>query len=124
MLNLYRALRRYDPGRPLKPWLFTIARNASISAIRARGVLASQLSSVDPDDTPDPVSCLTQREKVRELTDNLQRLSPRRRKALVLSSFVGLPYAEIGRHLGTSEVAARQCAFQARNEVRRLTAAI
>ncbi len=42
LLSLHRARNTYDPRRPFGPWLRTIARNAVIDALRARGKRAER----------------------------------------------------------------------------------
>ncbi len=34
-LRLYRSRDRYDPGRPFRPWLFTLASRSGVDAVRA-----------------------------------------------------------------------------------------
>ena len=52
-LRAWKKFHRYDPDLPLLPWLFTLARRLSISALRrTRPVPADAIGSVDPEPTP------------------------------------------------------------------------
>lgn len=51
-LRAWKKFHRYDPDLPLLPWLFTLARRLSISALRrTRPIPADAIASADPEPT-------------------------------------------------------------------------
>lgn len=46
-----RGLHRYDPDRPFRPWLLSVARNAGLNALRARRKDGGLLP-IEPGDEP------------------------------------------------------------------------
>ncbi len=100
---------------PLRPWLYRVAHNESISLLRARKATA------DAEDA-DPVEAMTGsvasevegRDRLRQLVADMQTLPERQRSALVMRELSGLSYAEIAEMLASSEGAARQTVYEAR----------
>ena len=108
------ALRRDQRDAPLRPWLFRIAHNESISMLR-RHKTARELSS-----GLGPLSAAVEdrvghREQVGMLLDDLQELPPRQRGAIVMRELGGLSHEEIAGALGLSVNGARQAIFEARS---------
>ena len=103
------ALRAYPTlpvGSNVLGWLVTIAHNKSIDIIRRRG-RAPRLVK-DPIEMPhvDPsVPSLDE-----ELRSALDTLGPKQRAAVIYHHIAGLPYAEVGLLLHTTEAAARRSA--------------
>ena len=56
LLSLHRARHTYRPERPFGPWLWTIARNAVIDALRSRGLRLRREASMDALDASDEPS--------------------------------------------------------------------
>ena len=101
----YKKLASFDPARSnFSTWLFTIARNKSINALRKKRVLSiSELpKKADPHN---PLDEMVQKELLDQLDRELQALSSRQRRAFVLAQFEQLPYEQIaqieGARLGT-----------------------
>ena len=96
----------------LKPWLYRIAHNESISLLRRRPPTAGleQAVNVAAPRGPDAET----RERLRELVTDLQELQDRQRAALVMRELSGLDYAEIGAALEASPGATKQLVFEAR----------
>ena len=104
-LAAYKKLASFDPARSsFSTWLFTIARNKSINAIKKK-----RTPSVgNPPENPDlfsPVDALIQDELSVKLEQALEALSPRHRRAFILAEFENLPYEQIaqieGARIGT-----------------------
>jgi len=93
----YRKLRTFDPARSsFSTWLFTIARNKSINALRRkRPVVMSELPETAVRN--DPCEQLQQRQVLDELDRQLAALPAAQRRAFVFAEFEGLTYDEIAR---------------------------
>jgi RNA polymerase sigma-70 factor (ECF subfamily) len=100
----YERWDRYDPRRPVRPWLQGIAANLALDALRRRRVrrIVARLEDVGDlahGDQLDPASDIVRRHAVE---DGLATLRPEVRAALVLRHYHGYDYAEIASLLGTS----------------------
>ena len=96
-LAAYKKLPSFDPARSsFSTWLFTIARNKSINAMKKRRIP----SAGNPPENPDfsePVDSLIRDEFFIELDNAMKSLSPGHRRALVLAEFENLPYEQIAQ---------------------------
>jgi hypothetical protein len=97
----------------VRPWLFRIAHNESISMLRRRKATSALYSDLGP------LSAAVEdrvghREQVGLLLEDLQELPPRQRGAIVMRELGGLSHEDIGGALGISASAARQAIFEAR----------
>jgi RNA polymerase sigma-70 factor (ECF subfamily) len=92
-LRIFRSLRRWDAGRPLKPWIMgiTVNRCRTWLAQRARRPeLVDYLQDVAPSPPADDTA-----ELLREIQDALRGLRPEYRSVFVLFHEHGQPYEEI-----------------------------
>jgi RNA polymerase sigma-70 factor (ECF subfamily) len=130
-VKAFRSLAAFDTTRRLSSWLFRIAHNTAIDAMRRtrapQGLIDSSLaSSLDQVDEPAtlPVPDAIER---RELGDALEaalaELRPDQRAAIVMRYEHGLSFDEIGTVLGVPEVTARSHVHRARKELARLLTA-
>jgi len=97
----------------LKSWLFTVARNEALMAIRERrdGTPGSA-ESVWDDETPES---LAEKSDVRRLVQGaLGRLKVEYREVLLLREFEGLSYSEIASITGDSASSVKSRLFKAR----------
>ncbi|HEX2125817.1 MAG TPA: sigma-70 family RNA polymerase sigma factor, partial [Thermoleophilaceae bacterium] len=113
MLKAYRALRGETREIAVRPWLYRIARNESISALRGRRPLGDLEEAVGVAAAGADVDAAA-RERLSELVADLRSLPERQRSALVLRELSGLDYEELGAALDISPNAARQTVFKAR----------
>jgi RNA polymerase sigma factor (sigma-70 family) len=113
MLKALRGLAGRDREAGLRPWLFRIAHNESVSILRRRsaGRRAEPETQIAPADTE---VAEVSRARLQELVEDLRSLPERPRGALVMRELVGLEYEEIGVALSISPGAARQMVYQAR----------
>lgn len=96
-LRVFRSLRRWDPTRPLKPWITGIAVNRCRTFLTQRSrrpELAEYLQEVAANTPADDSA-----ELVREITAALQDLRPDYRVVFVLFHEQGQPYEEIAAAL-------------------------
>lgn len=129
-VKAFRSLSAFDTTRRLSSWLFRIAHNTAIDAMRRP---RPAVVSMDAEDSrkaaalhagppePDPV----ERSALRGAIDRaLQQLRPEYRAAVVLRYDEGLSFDEIGHILGMPEATARSHVHRARKELaERLTEA-
>jgi RNA polymerase sigma-70 factor, ECF subfamily len=110
-LQLYVKSNQYEPGRPVKPWLYTIATNQAIDALRRNG--RHQALSLDqgreelPDGDlhslmetlqsrgPGPLELAQGQEARERIRASVERLPEFLRQVLILAYYQGLKYREI-----------------------------
>jgi RNA polymerase sigma-70 factor, ECF subfamily len=98
-LAIFEARHTYEPGRPLAPWLFAIARNIATDHVRRRLSRArwEELVAELPDRAAE-VSSLA----APELGDILEKLPPDQREAFQMLKLEGLPLAAAAQRAGIS----------------------
>jgi RNA polymerase sigma factor (sigma-70 family) len=111
-VSAHRALLADERDVKVRPWLFAIARNACLSAMRQRRCEGD----VDraPDQRADPVARMEQREDLEQMLETMLGLPERQRAALVLAELHGLSQAEIGALMGIRPEQVKSYVFQAR----------
>jgi RNA polymerase sigma-70 factor (ECF subfamily) len=121
MLAAWRAIARYDPGRPFRPWLMRIVVNAALDARRRSRVrqaepIAETLESggLGPDRMAEAALL-----RIR-LDEGLAGLPERQRIALVLFDAEGWGHADIAAALGVPEGTVRSYVFHARRAMRKV----
>jgi RNA polymerase sigma factor (sigma-70 family) len=112
MIKAMRALSGEPREIALRPWLFRIAHNESVTVMRRRRPTAS-LESIGELPSSGGVDDVA-RERVRELFEDFAHLTPRQRSALVMRELNGLGFEEIGVALQISPAAAKQTVYEAR----------
>ncbi|MGZ5339682.1 MAG: RNA polymerase sigma factor, partial [Thermoleophilaceae bacterium] len=116
-VSAYEAMLRDDAALNLRPWLYRIAHNASLNALRDRGLRHSELGeSIDGVERPD--QALERTQGLREVLDAVQALPERQREAIVLRELEGRSYGEIASELGVTDGSVRQLLNRARNTLR------
>jgi RNA polymerase sigma-70 factor (ECF subfamily) len=115
-LQVYVKSGQYEPGRPVRPWLYTIATNQAIDALRRNG--RHQLLSLDQQreelvdgemsslvetlesDGPAPLEVAHGNERSRKIRASVDQLPEFLRQVLILAYYQGLKYREIADILG------------------------
>jgi RNA polymerase sigma factor (sigma-70 family) len=117
LLRTYAVLRSGETPAKLRPWLFQVAHNAAVDALRARPPAPVEL---DPEigDTHLPERLIESRDTTRQVFAAVSALPDRQRDAIVLRELEGRSYDDIGRRLGASRSAVRQLIVRARQTVR------
>jgi RNA polymerase sigma factor (sigma-70 family) len=118
--SAYRALRYGAGDIDLRPWLYTIARNRCLSALRAQRAQVC----VDPvaagarpfEGMPAQIQ---QRADLRDLVEDLQRLPDDQRAALVLFELGDESHEQIAAVLGVRREKVKALVFQAREALLR-----
>ena len=111
-----RALPDEERRIALRPWLYRVAHNESISILRRRPAVIDPALPEPPEPAAD--SRAEPRERLRQLVADLDSLPDRQRVALVMRELSGLGYPEIAQALAASEAAARQVVYEARLALR------
>jgi RNA polymerase sigma factor (sigma-70 family) len=111
--GVFAALRDGRRDAPLRPWLFRIAHNESISILRRR-----RPHSELPDALPNPVAAIDEQaenhERLRHLVADLRDLPERQRAALLMRELSGLSHEEIAVALSSTVGTAKQTIYEAR----------
>lgn len=106
----------------LKPWLYRIAHNTALNALRDRGLRHEALEDEIGGDQPDQV--LERAQGLRAVLGAVQDLPERQRDAIVLREIEGRTYEEIAAELGVTGGAVRQLLNRARHSVRAAATAV
>ena len=122
-LKAYEAMHRNAAELNLKPWLYRIAHNGALNALRDRGATHSELSdTIDGVERPD--QAFERTVGLRELVVAVQALPERQRSAILLREMEGRSYEEIATALGVTDGAVRQLLNRARNSLRAAAASV
>jgi RNA polymerase sigma-70 factor (ECF subfamily) len=131
-LRVYRTRQRYTPKAKFSTWLFTIANNLALNALRDRrrrphvplelkdsGLLGTRPNEQFEDrrDRP-PTYGLQQQEMAAVVRQALDTLNERQRVAVVLNKFEDMGYAEIAEVMGLSSKAVKSLLSRARGKLR------
>jgi RNA polymerase sigma-70 factor, ECF subfamily len=115
-LRVYRAAPRYRPDARFTTWLYRIATNLALNALRARrrkptvpldddeasNAAGPERHSATAPDEPRPDDAFERDEIVRAVGRAVRRLPERQRIAVVLHRFEGLSYQAIADVLSSS----------------------
>ena len=100
-LQIHRSRRTYLPGRPVTPWIFSIARHVYLTDRRARIKKGNRDLSIENHISDFPVpSNIEASAEIEGLRDALARLSHEHRESLLLHHYWGFSFREIGATLG------------------------
>jgi RNA polymerase sigma-70 factor (ECF subfamily) len=114
-VRAFRFFERFDPDRPLAPWLKRIAVNTCLNRLEARrpaAALDEEAITSGADPGPEGQTVIRQRdERVRY---ELARLPPLYRAVVELRHFQDLSYQEIARQLGRPVSSVKSDLFRAR----------
>ncbi len=127
LLAAWRGLEAFEGRASLRSWLYRIATNRSLNALRARSLRPGRLEPYPdalledvPDRSPGPAARYEAREAVElAFIIALQGLPARQRAVLVLRDVLGFSAAEVAGMLDTGEVAVKGALQRARAAVDR-----
>ena len=128
-VKAFRNLAAFDPTRRLSSWLFRIAHNTALDALRrvrpvhvpidlTSGQTGERAGIADLSTPPDP-DPVERRALGQALESAIGRLRPEQRVAISLRYEEGLSFDEIGQVLGVPEATARSHVHRARKELSR-----
>ena len=122
-VRAYDAMRDGDAELRLRPWLYRIAHNTALNALRDKGLRHEQLDD-NFDGVERPDQALERSMGLREVLGAVQDLPERQRDAIVLREIEGRSYDQIAAELGVTGGAVRQLLNRARHSVRAAATAI
>ncbi len=128
-LRVYRARKEYSPSAKFTTWLFRIATNLALNAIRDGRYRQMQISIDTPRDEDEPVieiaaqetradDRLIERERNEMIRGAILALPEKQRVAVILHKYEEMDYGQIGRILGCSESALKSLLFRAYETLR------
>ena len=118
--SAYRALLADERPVALRPWLFAIARNQSLTIIRRRRAtveLGGEAAAGGDPTAGDPFRELELREEIRHTLAGVRGLPERQRAAMVLAELHGLSQAEVAEVLGLKPEQVKALVYQARSSL-------
>ena len=123
-LRAWRAQDRFDPTTgSLRTWMYAVARNVCIDALRARGRRFGLEGSASEHDARSPGNEDTGFEAMLSswmLEEALRRIPANQRDALVLTYVRDRPYVEIAEVLGIPEATLRTRVFYGLKSLRKV----
>ena len=122
-LGAWSSLRDGAEVRELRPWLYRIAHNAGVNALKRSGYDYEELKeSLRGSDGPE--GDFERRAVMRETLAAVAGLPERQRRALLETAVEGRSQAEVAREMGMSEGAFRQLVHRARTTLRAAATAV
>jgi len=123
LLQAWLALQQGTEVRDVRPWLYRIAHNTAVNALRRSSYdyaeLSEALSGADA-----PQEDLDRRIAVREALAGLAALPEQQREALMRTAVEGASHADAAAEMGLSETAVRGLVYRARSTMRTALTAI
>jgi RNA polymerase sigma-70 factor (ECF subfamily) len=125
-VRAYQNLHRYDRRRPLKPWLFRIARNLAYNHLKARQRRAEARVAADggrqlerlESETPSPAAAVLQQERRSAVDQVLATMRPQFREVLLYRYMERLDYEEISAVMGIPTGTVKTWLFRAKEQFR------
>jgi len=119
-MQIHRSRRTYQPGRPVTPWVYAIARNVYLMKRRSAGrrVRFEEALAADSrasDGSRDALGTIAEGYAVRRA---LREVPPDQRQALLMHHVEGWSFVEIAARLGIRVNAAKTRAFRGMKKMR------
>ncbi len=116
-LAAWSSLQQGTEVRQLRPWLYRVAHNTAVNALRRSGYDYDELrESLQADGSPE--EDLERRAVIRETLAGLAALPERQREVLLRTAVEGVSQADVAREFGVSEGAVSQLVYRARSALR------
>lgn len=131
-LRVYRGRKKYHPRAKFSTWLFTIANNLALNALRSRQrkpIVPLEVRDSGPlgprpaerlvqDREHQPAQRMQQQELAGIVQKAIEQLNERQRMAVVLNKFEDMNYAEIAEVMGLTTKAVKSLLSRARENLR------
>jgi RNA polymerase sigma-70 factor (ECF subfamily) len=121
-VKAWRALDRFDTGRPFGPWVCRIAANLAVNHVRSPRAREEGLSDghlETPTGAADPLGQVLEQEAARVLDEAVAALPVEQRAVFVLRAVEELSYDEIAEALGLQPGTVMSRLFRARERLAR-----
>jgi RNA polymerase sigma-70 factor (ECF subfamily) len=133
-LRVYRSRKKYRPRSKFSTWLFTIANNLALNALRTRkrkpivplnvrdsGPLGPRpAEQIVKARTSSPSTRIKNAELVIKIRQALEGLNERQRMAVILNKFEDMNYNEIAEVMGLTTQAVKSLLSRARTNLRQV----
>jgi RNA polymerase sigma factor (sigma-70 family) len=116
--SAWSSLRAGTEIRDLRPWLYRIAHNAAINALKKVGEAMEELPESVGGLATEPATELERRDEMREALTIIAALPSRQRTALLAVAVEGRAHSDVAAELGLTDGAVRQLVHRARNTLR------
>lgn len=113
-VRAYGALRADDRPIVLRAWLYRVAHNRCIDAMRRPSPAPADVFDVQRGPIQDPLAVAERREDLRQLVHDVRALPSQQRSALLMRELEGLSYDELAAALGTTVPAVKSLLVRAR----------
>ena len=116
-LKAFEHLADYDPSFKFYSWLYRIAINESLNALKARKP-GLDISGNEPDEAPGPDRFAEASDARRAIEDALMHLTPELREVVVLRHVMQLSYHDMAETLDLPEKTVKSRLYSARQILR------
>jgi RNA polymerase sigma-70 factor, ECF subfamily len=127
-LRVYRSRERYRPDARFTTWLYRIATNLALNALRDRRALRAEVSTAEGESEPEAArvadhrptieETLIESERVGRILRAIEALPENQCAAVILHKYQGIDHRQIARVLGVSESAVKSLLFRAYENLR------
>jgi len=120
-VRAWQALRAGTEVNDVRAWLYRIAHNQAVNALRIAGAALPHVPGVP---AVNPEVEVELREELRATLDDIDALPERQRAAILAVAVADRPHADVAAELGLSDGALRQLLLRARTTLRAAATAI
>ena len=113
-MRAYYGLRANERELALRAWLYRIAHNRCVDELRRPHPIAVEVIDGMVTTLQDPVIKAEQRDALRRLIADVQRLPEQQRSALLMRELSGMPYHDVAGAMGVSVSAVKSLLVRAR----------
>jgi RNA polymerase sigma factor (sigma-70 family) len=113
-VRAYAGLRANHRELALRAWLYRIAHNRCVDELRRAHPPVLEAIDARMPATHDPLAKVEERDSLRRLIADVQRLPEQQRSALLMRELGGMAYTDVGGALGVSVAAVKSLLVRAR----------
>ena len=117
-INAWSSLRTGTEVRELRPWLYRIAHNAAINALKKVGEAMEEVPESIGGFATEPATELERRDEMQQALTSIAALPSRQRTALLAVAVDGRAHSDVAQELGLTDGAVRQLVHRARTTLR------
>src|SRR3954465_13464484 len=117
-INAWSSMRTGTEVRELRPWLYRIAHNAAINALKKVGEAMEEVPESAGGFATEPAAELERRDEMQRALTSIAALPSRQRAALLAVAVDGRAPSDVAAELGLTDGAVRQLVHRARATLR------